>query len=78
MRHGFMKHALQIYDEPKRCMGKDLTDMSHIEGTIFGYLYTNQYWGVVLWDENEDPDMYKMSCLLIEQKSWEGFVAPED
>lgn len=58
-------------DETLRCRGKEDTDKAKAEGEYFGnILISGRVWAVVLWDDDEDPDLYKAECLLIEEKAW--------
>lgn len=59
------------HEETLRCKGKKDTDRANQEGEYFGNIFIgNRKWAIVLWDNVEDPDLYKAECLLIEQKSW--------
>lgn len=50
---------------------KEGCDRSGEEGEYFGYVCVNNMkWGIVLFDGEEDPDLYKAAYLLLEQKSW--------
>ena len=59
-------------DETLRCKGKENTDKADSEGEYFGNMAINdRLWAVVLWDGDEDPDLYKADCLLVQKKRWE-------
>ena len=54
-----------------RCKGKENTDKADCFGTSFGNIDINKkQWTVVLWDGEDDPDLYKTDCLLFEYKEW--------
>jgi len=58
-------------DETLRCKGNDTSDKKDSEGEYFGNFYVNnKRWALVLWDGDDDPDLYKADLLLIERKSW--------
>lgn len=33
------------------------------EGTVFCQIFAEQWWTVLLWDDEEDPDIFKSSGL---------------
>ena len=58
-------------DETMRCKGKENTDMANREGEYFGNVFIkDRKWALVLWDHEEDPNLYKADLLLIENKTW--------
>lgn len=58
-------------DETLRCKGKPNTDKSKEEGEYFGNVVVKDTrWAIVLWDNEEDPNLHKTSCLLLEKKEW--------
>lgn len=58
-------------DETLRCRGKPNTDKRNCEGEYFGNILINEVlWALVLWDDDEDPDLYKASCILVEETAW--------
>lgn len=58
-------------DEAIRCKGAKNTEKDQMYGVYYGYFYCRgQQWAIVLWDGDDDPDLYKASCILIEKKTW--------
>lgn len=58
-------------DETMRCHGRDSINMSDREGEYFGNVVVKEMrWAIVLWDNDEDPVLYKADCLLLEKKTW--------
>jgi hypothetical protein len=58
-------------DETLRCKGKPDTDKADAEGEYFGnFFVNNRWWALVLWDGEEDPDLFKAELLLVETKQW--------
>ena len=54
-----------------RCKGKENTDMVNQKGEYFGTFYTGSTkWAVVLWDNEEDPNLYKADMLYIAETTW--------
>lgn len=59
-------------DETIRCRGRKDTDAENKEGEYFGnFLIKDRKWALVLWDGDEDPDLYKADLLEVECRSWE-------
>lgn len=40
-------------------------DLSQLEGLLLAEVFAGQEWGVVLWNDREDPDCFKMAGLVI-------------
>lgn len=58
-------------DETLRCKGKESTDKAGQEGEYFGNFFVKDTkWALVLWDNEDDPVLYKADCLLIVKRSW--------
>lgn len=41
------------------------------EGLCYGYINLLECWGIVVWDNNSKPDLYKMSGLQKQTVTWE-------
>ena len=39
-------------------------------GQYYGSVVVGRSWAIVLWDEDEDPDLFKDEGLLILEKIW--------
>ena len=58
-------------DATMRCKGRHSTDKANQEGEYFGnFIIKNRKWALVLWDTEEEPDLYKAELLLVESKEW--------
>ncbi len=58
-------------NETLRCRIKSGWDNSGKEGEYFGNVMINsQMWAIVLFDNEDDPDLFKADGLLVDQKLW--------
>lgn len=58
-------------DETVRCKAQKGTDMADREGEYFGNVVVKDTrWAIVLWDNDEDPNLYKADMLLVENRRW--------
>lgn len=58
-------------DETLRCKGAENTDKATQKGEYFGNFVANgQRWAIVLWDGEDDPDLYKADMLLVIEERW--------
>jgi len=52
-------------EESRRFKIKAGWDKVGDEGELFGTVHINQLWAIVLFDGEEDPDLYKASGLMV-------------
>lgn len=67
------KHTMEFAmcsDEPIPCRVKSEWHEAGKHGLYFGKIYIHQWWGIVLWDDEEDPDVYKLDGLEVTQSHW--------
>lgn len=59
-----------------RCKGKTGTDKENDKGYYIGLVSISerQQWAVVLWDGEEEPDLYKADCLMIIKEAWASLI----
>lgn len=39
-------------------------------GTYYGKIFIGQWWGIVVWDGEEDPDFFKAGSLEVASNLW--------
>jgi len=62
-------------DETIPCKIKDGWKESGRTGQYFGNIVVNnRCWAIVLWDDDEDPDMHKAEGILISEIQWKGII----
>lgn len=71
-----MEHEIEFdfgfsNDVTTRCKIKPDYYEADKEGEYFGYItINNRKWAVVLWDGEDDPDLFKAEGLLLAKTSW--------
>lgn len=63
-------------DETISCKIKDGWEESGRTGQYFGnIMVNNRRWAIVLWDDDEAPDMHKAEGILISETQWKPIDA---
>ena len=73
LRRMIMAHEIEFNfkDETLRFRIKEGWDRCGAVGEYFGFIYVNTVkWAIVLFDDEEDPDMHKADGIEIETKTW--------
>ena len=53
----------EIADRPRVCIHPAWKGAGR-KGVILGVVYVEQWWAVVKWDDEEDPDCFKLAGLV--------------
>lgn len=67
--------SLICEEKPCNCTGKPATDKAGWKGDFYGWIEINGRkwaiikWAIIKWEGDDDPDLYKANCLLIETSS---------
>jgi hypothetical protein len=62
-------------DHTRRCKIKQGFAGVGKEGQYFGNVMVGQRWAIVLFDGEEDPELFKTSGLLVEEKEFKPIIA---
>jgi len=69
-----MAHAVEYnfsLEQTVRCRAKPGTGFGNAEGEYFGFIYINKkQWALILWDDEESPELCEAKFIEIEQKQW--------
>lgn len=59
-----------IFDKPLDCQVKEGWDEAGKEGKCYGIVDIQHKWAIVVWNGEDEPDMFKAGALLIRSNSW--------
>lgn len=59
-----------VYSPPVRCKAADHCERTGEEGWLLALVYNGDIWGVVLWDNEDDPLCFRAALLLIQESNW--------
>lgn len=59
-----------FFDKPKDCRIKDGWEDAGKEGKCYGFVEIQQKWAIVLWDGEEEPDLFKAGALSTKSNTW--------
>ena len=60
---------------PKCCAGKANADKCNVFGQLFGIIeIEGELWGIVVWEDEEEPSLYKADCILVEETVWQPLI----
>lgn len=70
-----MKSNDIILEEPVVCRIKKGWDGVGKKGLYYGAFYKDQWWGIVVWEGEEDPEFFKVAGLEI-LDGWANIKTP--
>ena len=58
-------------EDPRRCRIKEKWEGAGRTGKYYGNVsIENQKWAIVVWDDEEDPDLHKLAGIEIATETW--------
>lgn len=62
------------YQQKTRCRIAKNVDGAGRQGTILAHIKHGQHWAIVVWDEEDEPELFKLGCLEMEVWCWADYT----